>query len=223
MNILALTVITAWCGVAWAFVLHWIAQMLIRDDKNVLQLLSPRTTRYIVLGCAPTILALMLRFLESPYCWTGLFFASAVIIATITDLQTLLISRYTSLFLVPFGWLFAAYGLLPISLASSIIGSLMGYLILAIVAKIFHVITKKQGLGQGDSDLLAYIGAFTGPMGVWLSLFFGSVLGATISSGLLATKRATRNTPIPFGPFLALGALIYLFCGNYLVKILFLR
>jgi len=218
-----MSTVTLACSVAWAFVLHWLAQVLIREDKNVPQLFSQKTTRSIALGCTPIIVTLSLQYLETPYCWTGLLFASALVIATITDLQTLLISRYTSLFLVPLGWLFATYGLLPINLLSSVMGSLLGYLILATIAKIFHAITKKQGLGQGDSDLLAYIGAFTGPMGVWLSLFFGSVVGAAVSSVLLATKRATRTTPIPFGPFLALGALIYLFCGNYLIKILFLR
>lgn len=138
----------------------------------------------------------------------GLFF-SALIIATITDLDSLVISRFTSLFLAPIGWFCAFYGFIPVSVIASIAGSVFGYGLLYITAYTFSRIMKKQGLGQGDMDLLACIGAFTGIVGAWFSLLIGSLAGSVIGITLLTTKKADRTTLIPFGPFLAVGALIY--------------
>jgi leader peptidase (prepilin peptidase)/N-methyltransferase len=139
----------------------------------------------------------------------GLFF-SALIIATITDLDSLVISRFTSLFLTPIGWLCAFYGVIPVSIVASITGSIFGYGLLYITAYIFSRIMKKQGLGQGDMDLLACIGAFTGIIGAWFSLLIGSLAGSVIGLTLIATKKVDRSTLIPFGPFLAVGALMYI-------------
>lgn len=155
-----------------------------------------------------------------PYVSATLFFISALLIATITDMQALVISRFTSLFLVPIGWVFAFFNFLPISFLASIAGSIFGYAILYITARIFYVVSKKDGLGSGDYELLAYIGTFTGITGVWLSLLIGCLFGSIIGLGLLAIGKTTRTTLIPFGPFLALGAVIYLLYGHALIKLL---
>ncbi len=67
-----------------------------------------------------------------------------------------------------------------------------------------------RGMGMGDVKLLAMIGAFVGVKGVLYTLFIGSALGAVIGLGLLYWKTITRKTQIPFGPFLAVGAIITL-------------
>jgi leader peptidase (prepilin peptidase)/N-methyltransferase len=63
-----------------------------------------------------------------------------------------------------------------------------------------------QGMGMGDIKLLAMIGAFTGVKLLLLALFGGSALGAITGLILICCKVITRKTPIPFGPFLAAGA-----------------
>ncbi len=65
-----------------------------------------------------------------------------------------------------------------------------------------------QGMGFGDVKLLALIGAFLGVKLVLYSLFIGSILGTVIGLILIAMKFITRKTTIPFGPFLASGAVI---------------
>lgn len=136
-------------------------------------------------------------------------FFSALIITIRTDLETMLILRAATVWLIPGGFLLSAYGLLPISLLESISGTIFGYGILWLISSLFYQLRGIKGLGEGDPELLAFIGSFIGIAGCWATLLIGSILGSCIGIALLLTGRATRATYLPFGPFLALGALIY--------------
>jgi leader peptidase (prepilin peptidase)/N-methyltransferase len=121
----------------------------------------------------------------------------------------MLISRYATLLLIPFGWILSAINWLPLTLYESVLGSVIGYAILYVIALTFKAITRKDGMGQGDLELLAFIGSFTGPIGCIMTLFIGSTLGAVIGIAYISLFKQNRATMIPFGPFLALGAMIY--------------
>jgi len=149
--------------------------------------------------------------------WVFFLFFSALIVSTRTDLQAMVIPQIFSLWLVPVGIVFAFFDLLNITVLQSLGGAVLGYGGLWLIAKIFKVITKKEGLGVGDMELLAMIGAFLGPVGVWFSLFIGSFSGLLIAGGYLLLTKKSKETKIPFGPFLALGATIYFFFNEYLV------
>jgi len=138
-------------------------------------------------------------------------FFSALILATATDFFAMVIPQIVTLWLVPVGLLFAYTNTIDITILESILGALLGYGILWIVATVFKKITKKDGLGVGDMEQLAMIGAFLGPEGVWYSLMLGSVSGALVGSAYLIITKQRSNTHIPFGQFLALGATIYYF------------
>jgi leader peptidase (prepilin peptidase)/N-methyltransferase len=58
------------------------------------------------------------------------------------------------------------------------------------------------------------MGGFIGWKGVLLTIFLGSVFGATVGIGLMAFKGMHRKTPIPFGPFLVAGAVVAIFWGG---------
>jgi leader peptidase (prepilin peptidase) / N-methyltransferase len=88
---------------------------------------------------------------------------------------------------------------------------LLGYALLWFTSRIFTLLTKKKGLGEGDIELLAMIGSFTGPQGALYSLFFGSLLGSCVGLILMATTTYNRHTKIPFGPFLSIGTLLSIF------------
>lgn len=206
-------------GVCWGLLLHWGAQIILAGDTCA-SCISQRQTKIISLLISPIILLLVTSIISINYLPALLFFISALLIATITDLQALLISRFTSLFLIPIGWTCAFLEFLPINLLTSIVGSVFGYILLYITARIFYAVTKKEGLGEGDYEILALIGAFTGIIGVWLSLFIGCVIGSIIGLGLLTIGKTTRTTLIPFGPFLALGALTYTLYGSTIIKLL---
>lgn len=144
-------------------------------------------------------------------------FFTALIIAIRTDLQALVIPQLFSLWLIPLGLLFSFLGFTQINLLQSMIGAVVGYGSLWIVAKIFKLITKKDGLGVGDMELLGFIGSFLGPLGVWFSILIGSFAGLLIGGSYLLFAKKSKMTPIPFGPFLALGATIYFFFKSYLI------
>ena len=135
---------------------------------------------------------------------------SALIVSIRTDLEYMLISRFFSLCMIPVGLLLTALQLLPITLTQSTLGALAGYGILWLAATLFRAATGKDGLGEGDFELLAMIGSFTGPIGVWFSLLCGSLVGSVLIALYLWITQKGPNTRVPFGPFLALGAFIYI-------------
>lgn len=136
-------------------------------------------------------------------------FFSALIVTIRSDLETMLISRYVTLFLIPVGIAFSLMHLLPISPQESVMGALLGYLFLWAIAQLFLRITGKEGMGQGDMELLAFIGSFTGVIGCWISLLLASIIGSLIGFCYIIFCKAGRSVKIPFGPFLALGAMIF--------------
>ncbi len=150
-----------------------------------------------------------------------LLFFSALIVSTRTDLQAMVVFQVTTLWLVPIGWLAAAYGLLNVTLLGSFIGSIIGYGLLLVIGFAFKRVTGKQGIGQGDFELLALIGSFLGPIGVWLSVMIGSTAGLLICAPYLFLTKKSRATRIPFVPFLAFGALIYFFFEQQLMWLFF--
>lgn len=144
------------------------------------------------------------------YYFFGLFiFFSALIVTIRTDLEKMLISRLATLFLVPVGIGLAALDLLPIDTIDSIAGALAGYSLLWLTKTIFYRLRGQEGLGEGDLDLLCFIGSFTGVLGVWFTLLLGSVTGSILGIVYLYTHKQIREVKIPFGPFLAFGAMSY--------------
>ncbi|MCA8965748.1 MAG: prepilin peptidase [Planctomycetes bacterium] len=77
----------------------------------------------------------------------------------------------------------------------------------------------KEAMGLGDVKFLGMIGAFLGWQGALLTLFLGCVVGAVV--GGLAALRGGLGLRIPFGPYLALGALIALFAQDHVYVFLF--
>ena len=138
-------------------------------------------------------------------------FASALIVATRTDLQAMVIPQLVSIALAPLGVFFAALGVLDITMVDSMMGAIGGYGILWLIGTFYRLRTGVQGIGEGDMELLCLIGAFLGPVGVWASLMIGSVTGAVIGGLYLYLSGKGRKARIPFGPFLALGAIAALF------------
>lgn len=148
-------------------------------------------------------------------------FFSALIVSFRTDCEKMLISRFATLYLIPIGIIAAFYDKLPISCTWACLGTCFGYFLLWCVKKLSYLITKKDCLGQGDLELLAFIGAFTGPLGVWISLTIGSMLG-TIMGILYTIFTAKKIEMLPLGAFLSFGAIIFtLFQKSFLTYIFY--
>jgi leader peptidase (prepilin peptidase)/N-methyltransferase len=116
----------------------------------------------------------------------------------------------------------AAYmGYIPITFSDACCGAISAYLFLWTISFLYTKYRKVTGIGEGDIDLLAMIGAFTGVAGWWLSLMIGSLVGSCIALCLLLTGKLSIQMRIPFGPFLALGAFIVVFLKDYVMAIIF--
>jgi leader peptidase (prepilin peptidase) / N-methyltransferase len=75
----------------------------------------------------------------------------------------------------------------------------------------------REAMGRGDLKFLAAIGAFLGWRAVLCSIFAGSLAGSVVGLVSLLLGRREWSSKIPFGPYLALGALIWMFFGGQLV------
>ncbi|HEX5681620.1 MAG TPA: A24 family peptidase, partial [Desulfobacterales bacterium] len=95
----------------------------------------------------------------------------------------------------------------------SLIGVLAGGGSLFLVAWGYQLITKREGMGGGDIKLLAMIGAFFGWQGVLFTIFIASLSGSLAGLALMLRSHGDMKLAVPFGPFLAVGALGYLFIG----------
>jgi leader peptidase (prepilin peptidase) / N-methyltransferase len=76
----------------------------------------------------------------------------------------------------------------------------------------------REAMGRGDLKFLAAIGAFLGWRAVLFSLFGGSLLGSLVGLVTLVLGKRVWSAKLPFGPYLALGALIWMFFGDELLR-----
>lgn len=106
------------------------------------------------------------------------------------------------------------------SLSSAVLGAVMGYSLLWVVAYAFKAIRKKEGIGHGDFKLLAALGAWFGLTLVPLMLLIAVFSCLIISIISLLRQKITRDTLIPFGPFLGLAGMLALFYGGTLMRLI---
>jgi leader peptidase (prepilin peptidase) / N-methyltransferase len=100
---------------------------------------------------------------------------------------------------------------------SAFAGVLMGGGFLWSIAYAYMIVRKEEGMGGGDIKLLAWIGAVLGWVSIPFVILVSSILGGTV--GLLTmTKEKGLKTTIPFGPYLAGAALLYIFGGSRLAE-----
>ena len=101
----------------------------------------------------------------------------------------------------------------------SLLGIFIGGGLLYAVAVLFYWVTKKEGMGGGDIKLLAMIAAFIGWKGVLFTILCSSLLGAVVGGALMLISSAVDSKyAVPFGPFLSLGAVIYVLWGGSLIN-----
>ena len=154
-------------------------------------------------------------------------FIAMLIVITFIDIDHQIIPDVISLPGIPIGVLFAAlsrnqeiWG----ALIESLIGILAGGGSLYLVALTYKTVTGKDGMGGGDIKLLAMIGALIGWKGVLFTIFAGSAIGTLLGiGGMLYSKNMNMKLAIPFGPFLSMGAVIYIFFGPSIINWYFSR
>jgi leader peptidase (prepilin peptidase)/N-methyltransferase len=107
---------------------------------------------------------------------------------------------------------------LPPGIVESLIGTLIGGGVLWLIGEAYYRYSGEEGMGGGDVKMLAMIGAFLGWKLVLVTLVLSSVLGSVLGLAIIAVKRGGMKYALPFGTFLALGALAASLIGERIVS-----
>jgi leader peptidase (prepilin peptidase)/N-methyltransferase len=165
-----------------------------------------------------TALAVFIRFGISIEGLVYFAFISALVVITFIDIDHRIIPDTISLSGIPAGFLLASFLLPSMNYKTSLAGILAGGGSLLAVAWIYSLITKKEGMGGGDIKLLAMIGAFTGWIGVLFTIFVASATGTVAGIAVMLKTRKDMKLAVPFGPFLSIGAILYIFFGTDIIS-----
>jgi leader peptidase (prepilin peptidase)/N-methyltransferase len=100
---------------------------------------------------------------------------------------------------------------------NALMGVVLGAGVLYAIAGAYYVVRRQEGLGMGDVKMLAMIGAFLGWQAVLVTLVLSSFAGALVGLGLMAIQRGSMKLALPYGTFLALGAVAAMLVGEPLI------
>ncbi len=147
-----------------------------------------------------------------------LLFVSILIVISFIDLEFQIIPDVLSIGGLVVGF-FLSLVRTNFGILDSVYGIFLGGGILFAIAYLYQLLRKKEGMGGGDIKLLGMIGSFCGIKGVVFSLMSGSLIGTAVGVPLMFIKGKEEGTgyAIPFGPFLSLGALIFVLAGDRII------
>ena len=191
---------------------------------------APISPRYI---CVETLggllfLAAFAKFgVFAPLMWVWL---SLMIVGSFIDFDHQLLPDFVTVGGMIYGLALAvAAAFLPIPvfadgpfafpLFNSLVGLAFGFGLLWLVRFFGSKAFKREAMGLGDVFLMGAIGAIFGPVAVLLTLILSSVFGSAVGLGMIAMSKTRfgKFVEIPFGPYICLGCLTWMFCGPELV------
>ncbi len=145
-------------------------------------------------------------------------FAWALVVITFIDLDHRIIPDVISLPGTMLGLAFSFVPGFPRPVDSAV-GVAIGAGFLFLVLYAYEKIMGEEGMGLGDVKLLAMIGAFLGWQALPVTILVSSLTGSLVGVGYALIKgESVRKFPVPFGPFLALGAIVHLFFGVEIIQ-----
>ncbi|HPP42915.1 MAG TPA: prepilin peptidase [Syntrophorhabdaceae bacterium] len=145
-----------------------------------------------------------------------LFFVSILIVISFIDLEFQIIPDVLSIGGLLAG-LILSFFRQNFGFLDSLFGVLLGGGVLFAISYGYQLVRKIEGVGGGDIKLIGMIGAFCGIKGVIFTIISGSFLGTIFGIPAMLIKGKDSKYAIPFGPFLSLGAVIYVFYGKMLI------
>ena len=149
-----------------------------------------------------------------------IFFTSALILGTFVDFDHLILPDRVTIggmiagpvLSFAFPSLHGQADRLP-ALLHSLGGLALGFGILWLVSTVGRLVLKREAMGFGDVKLLGAIGACLGWQSVLFTIFFSSLSGTLVGLALIAAGKKELQSRIPYGPHIALAALLWMLCG----------
>ncbi|HZM61831.1 MAG TPA: prepilin peptidase [Vicinamibacterales bacterium] len=151
----------------------------------------------------------------TPLAAVRVLFACALIVLFVTDLQHKILPNVITVPGIAIG--FACSLFVPPGWRDSLIGIVAGGGVLFALAEAYYRVRGQEGLGMGDVKLLGMIGAFLGWKLVLLTLVLASFAGSLAGGVMIASGRGSMKYALPFGTFLAVGALVAAIWGMPIV------
>lgn len=157
-------------------------------------------------------------FGPTPQAAGALLLLWSLLALTFIDFDTQLLPDSITL---PLIWLGLAFNLFHTftDINAAVIGAMAGYLSLWSVYWLFRLVTGKEGMGYGDFKLLAAIGAWLGWQILPGVILISALLGSIVGISMIVFGGHNRQTPIPFGPYLAGAGATALFAGPNIVRL----
>ena len=151
----------------------------------------------------------------TPLLAVRLLFACAMIVLFVIDLQHRILPNVITVPGVVVG--FAVSLWLPPGWLSSSLGLLLGGGVLFLIGEVYYRTRGVEGMGMGDVKMLAMIGAFLGWPLMLLTLILATFSGAIVGLAMIVSGRGGAKAALPFGTFLAVGALVSAVVGQPIV------
>lgn len=162
-------------------------------------------------------LLLYLRFGPTVAFAVLFLFCSSLVVITFIDIEHQIIPDEISLSGVVIGFILSFF-IKGHSWTNSLFGILLGGGSLLLVAYGYQLLTGKDGMGGGDIKLLAMMGAFLGWKAIPFIIFASSLVGSIVGVSIMLLQKKNSKLAIPFGPYLAFGAILYIFYGRPLIS-----
>ncbi len=178
---------------------------------------APISIQYPIVELATGFLFLLVAWLTpaGPLLVARLLFVVILVVLFGIDLHHQILPNVITLPGIAVGFLFSL--VTPPGWMNSLIGIALGGGILYAIAAAYYAVRREEGLGMGDVKMLAMIGAFLGWKAVLVTLILSSFAGALVGIGIIALSRGSMRLALPFGTFLAVGAIAAMIAGEPLV------
>ena len=187
---------------------------------------TPISARYPLLEAATGLLTgiVAAHFGVTLLALAGIVFTWLLIALTMIDLDTQYLPDDLTYPLLWLGLLMSlthpvwAPGADPLTPQDSIIGAIVGYLVLWSFHWLYYLVREQEGMGYGDFKLYAAFGAWFGYKMLLPILLFASVVGSIVGLYVMYRQRKGFDTKIPFGPYLAAAGWLFLMVGHQAVE-----
>ena len=178
---------------------------------------EPISSRYPLVETLTSVMFMLAwwQYGPGPLFAARVIFGCALIVLFAIDLEHHLLPNVITLPGTVVGFAFSFFA--APGWVASLIGLLAGGGVLYLMAVLYYWVRHEEGLGMGDPKMLAMIGAFLGWQLTLVTLIVASLTGSVVGLGMIAAGRGTMKYALPFGCFLAVGAVVAASVGAPLI------